>query len=77
MGQLLELNLLWRVQSPDVCVITEVHVESFLLIISTASLNSTIMFCGRKSLGTSYMTFFYCCRGLPKLVFFWGGGVIF
>lgn len=49
-------------------VITEVHVDSFLLVISTASVNSFIMFCGRKPLGTSYMTFFHCCRSLPKLV---------
>lgn len=51
-------------------VITEVHVDSFLLVISTASLNSIVMFCGRKPLGTNYMTFFHCCRSLPKLFFF-------
>jgi len=53
-------------------VITEVHVDSFLLVISTASLNSIVRFCGRKPLGTSYMTFFHCCRSLPKLVFLCG-----
>jgi hypothetical protein len=53
-------------------VITEVHVDIFLLVIPTASLNSIVMFCGRKPLGTSYVTFFHCCRSLPKHVFLCG-----
>jgi hypothetical protein len=65
----------WGFSQPDVNVITEVHVDNFLLVISTASLNSIVMFCGRKPLGTSYMTFFHCCRSLPKLVLL--GGLYF
>ena len=56
----------WGFSQPDVNVITEVHVDSFLLVISTACLNSIVMFCGRKPVGTSYMTVFHCCRSLAK-----------
>jgi len=41
----------WGFIQPDMNVITEVHVDSFLLVISTAFLNSIVMFCGKKALG--------------------------